>query len=319
MSNKPIVFVLNPYHPEAITLLQKAQDIHLVLPEDPNISQWHTQASGILIRSETKITSQDFAMAKKLKVIVKQGTGYDNIDIAAAKEYGVKVCNTPAMNAEAVAELTLTLALTVARRVVEIDRRLMRGEELVRSQLLGQSLYQKTIGIVGMGNIGKAVAKKWTGAMEGRVVAYDPFAPNGAWTDIEHHRVLDLDILLRTADVISLHVPRTKDTTGMIGKREFGLMKKNAILINAARGGIVDEEALLDALEEKLIFGAALDAMDVEPPSKDVHRVHLANDNLVLTPHVGGTTEENQMNSGKVAVETLLAVLRGEEVSNRVA
>jgi D-3-phosphoglycerate dehydrogenase len=222
------------------------------------------------------------------------------------------------VNAEAVAELTLGLALTVARRIVEIDRRLNRGEDLVRSQLMGQSLHQKSLGIIGMGNVGKKLAKKWIGAMEGHVYAYDPFALNGAWDDIEHHRVLDLDVLLRTVDVVSLHVPRTNDTANLIQKRELLLMKKGAILLNCARGGIVNEEDLLEALEQKRIYGAALDAMDIEPPSRASHGLHLAFDNLVLTPHVGGTTEENQSNSGKIAAETVLAVLRGESVTNRL-
>ncbi|USW55870.1 Putative D-isomer specific 2-hydroxyacid dehydrogenase, catalytic domain-containing protein [Septoria linicola] len=305
--SKPKIFVLNPYHSEALSLLQQAHEVEAILPGDPASDQ-----------SETRITGQDFAMAKKLKVVAKQGTGVDNVDLDAARKYGVAVCNTPAMNAEAVAELTLGLALNVARRITEIDRRLNRGEDLVRSSLLGQSLHQKAIGIVGMGNVGKALAKKWIGAMEGKVIAHDPFTPNGAWDDIEHHRVLDLDILLRSADVISLHVPHTNDTQDMISKREFGLMKKSAILLNCARGGIVDEEALLDALDEGKIWGTALDAMNSEPPSLDVHKVHLANDNLILTPHVGASTSEMQISSGKLAVETVLQVLQGKEVPNRV-
>lgn len=223
------------------------------------------------------------------------------------------------MNSEAVAELTLTLALAVARRIVEIDRKLNRDERFVRSQLLGQSLYQKAIGIIGMGSVGKALATKWIGAMEGRVIAYDPFAPKGSWGDIEHHRVLDLDVLLSSADVISLHIPRNNDSVGMIAKREFGLMKTNAILLNCARGGIVDEEALLDALEARQIYGAALDAVNVEPPTLDDHRLHLANDNLILTPRIGAATEENQASSGIFAVKTILQVLRGDQVvSNQI-
>ncbi|KAF2213455.1 hypothetical protein CERZMDRAFT_39254 [Cercospora zeae-maydis SCOH1-5] len=316
--SKPKVYVLNPYHQDAIALLQQSGSVQAILPGQPGSDQWHNEAHAILIRSDTRLTGQDFAMAKNLRVVVKLGTGIDNIDLEAAKKHNVQICNTPAMNAEAVAELTLALALTIARRIVEIDRKLLRGEDLIRSQLLGQSLHQKSLGIIGMGNVGKAVAKKWIGFTEGTVLAYDPFAPNGAWDDIEHHRVLDLDILLKSSDVVTLHVPRTDVTTDMIDKRELSLMKKNAILLNCARGGVVNEDALLVALEEKRIFGAALDALDLEPPAGDTHRLHLAHDNLVLTPHVGGTTEENQSRSGIFAVETVLAVLEGKEVENRV-
>ncbi|KAM3413783.1 hypothetical protein BST61_g10467 [Cercospora zeina] len=269
--SKPKVFVLNPYHQDAIALLQESSSVQAIVPGQPGSDQWHNEADAILIRSDTRLTGQDFAMAKKLKVVVKLGTGIDNIDLEAAKKHKIQICNTPAMNAEAVAELTLALALT-----------------------------------------------KWIGFTEGKVLAYDPFAPNGAWDDIEHHRVLDLDILLKSSDAITLHVPRTDVTTDMIDKRELGLMKKNAILLNCARGGVVNEDALLDALDEKRIFGAALDALDLEPLAGDTHRLHLAYDNLILTPHVGGTTEENQSRSGRFAVETVLAVLEGREVENRV-
>lgn len=315
---KPKIFMLNPYHPDAADLLTQSKDIESILPGAEGSDRWHDEADGILIRSETRITSQDFALAKKLKVIVKQGVGIDNVDLEAAKAHGVAVCNTPAMNSEAVAELTLTLALCVARRVVEIDRKLLRGQKLVRSALMGQSLHGKAIGIVGMGNIGKAVAKKWIGAMEGKIIAYDPLVPNGAWDDIPHRRVVDLDELLRCSDVVTLHVPLTNVTRGMVGAREFGLMRSNAILLNCARGGIVDEDALLDALEAEKIFGAALDAMVTEPPTLKAYNQLLAVDNLILTPHVGATTDENQSASGKLAVETLLAVLDGQEVPNRL-
>lgn len=315
--SKSKVFVLNPYHLEAIQLLQGSNEVDAILPEDSKI--WHEEADGILIRSEIRITAEDLAKAKKLKVIVKQGVGVDNVDLEAAKQANVTVCNTPAMNSESVAELTISLALAVARRVVEMDRRLLRGERLVRSQLLGQSLYQKSIGIIGMGAIGRSVAEKWLGAMNGKVIAYDPFAPNGAWPEIEHRRVVDLEALLEASDVITLHVPLTDTTRDMIGKRQFKLMKKNAILLNCARGGIVNEEDLLEALREEDIFGAALDATEVEPVTLEAYRQHLRNDNLILTPHVGASTEENQSASGKFAVETMLQVLAGHEVPNRVA
>jgi D-3-phosphoglycerate dehydrogenase len=310
------VFVLNAFHPDAIKLLQES-DVEVVLPEE-DAPSWHEHADGILIRSETRLTGHDFAMAKKLKVIVKQGSGVDNIDLDAAKKHGVAVCNTAAINSEAVAELTLTLALCVARRVVQMDRMLLRGKKLVRANLMAQSLHGKTIGVVGMGNVGRAIASKWIGAMEGNIIAYDPFVPNGAWDDIHHRRVVDLDELLRCSDVITLHVPLTDVTRDLIGKREFGLMRPNAILINCARGGIVDEEALLDALEAEKIFGAALDAPTVEPPTVKAYNQLLAVDNCIITPHVGATTEANQAASGKMAVQTLLAVLNGERVHNRL-
>ena len=316
--SKPVVYLLDPYHPDAITALQNAASLDVVLNNDSRRSGWHADATALMLRSETRITPGDLAQAKMLKVIVKQGVGVDNIDLSSAKEHGIIVCNTPALNSETVAELTLTLALCLARRVSEIDRRVRSGEVVVRSQTLGQSLYQKTIGIIGMGNIGKVVAQKWKSAMEGQIVGFDPFAPHDAWTDLPHRRVQLLEELLQMSDVISLHVPLTDSTRKMIGPAQFQRMKSNAILLNCARGGIVDEAALLDALSTSKIYGAALDAMDVEPPTLEAYEQLLNHENLIMTPHIGASTRENQSRSGVAVVETLLAVLEGKAVPNRI-
>ena len=182
--------------------------------------------------------------------------GVDNIDLEAARRHNVQVHNTPALNSESVAELTIALALCVARRVCELDGRARKGEILVRNKVLGRSLFKKVIGVVGMGNIASIVAKKWIAAMEGQVIGYDPFAPRDIWEDIPHQRVDSLPELLSSADVVNLHVPLTAATRGLIGQYELALMKKEAILINCARGGIVDEQALLRALKKEPIYGA---------------------------------------------------------------
>ena len=317
---KPKVFVIDPYHPDAVHKLRNTDWIDLTLKDDQRREDWREETDAILIRSETKIAADDVSKAKRLKAIVKQGVGVDNIDLEACKQHGIAVCNTPALNSESVAELTITLALCIARRVAEIDRRVRRGEAIVRSQTLGQSLFEKQIGIIGMGNIGKVVAQKWIAAMSGSVVGYDPFASADAWqkAGIKHSRVDDLNELLRIADVVTLHVPLTSGTRNMIGHDQLALMKSNAILINAARGGVVDESALLLALKEKRIYGAALDAMNVEPPTLKAYEDLLENENLIMTPHVGSSTRENQSNSGLAVVDTVLSVLRGEEVPNRL-
>ncbi|KAF2255171.1 putative D-3-phosphoglycerate dehydrogenase [Trematosphaeria pertusa] len=312
MQGKPKVYVLDPYHADAIALLQSFGDIHVVLPTDPRKSDWYSDADGLLLRSETRLGEADFKEARKLRVIVKQGAGVDNIDLEAAKAAGVAVHNTPALNSEAVAELCLALTLSLSRRVCEIDRRIRRGEKVVRSQTLGLSLFQKTIGIIGMGNIGRESARKWKRAFDAKIIGYDPVVLEDAWADIEHTRVKNVDQLLREADVVSLHVPLLPTTRGMIGTRELGLMKKQAILINAARGGLVDEKALLVVLKQGRIWGAVLDAMEVEPPTKESCGEFLELDNVIVTPHIGASTIENQSNSGSAAVRILRGVLRGD-------
>lgn len=312
------VYVVDPYHDSALSVLRSASSVNLIYKDDPKVQDWRSEADGLMVRSETRVTAADLKEAKKLKVIVKQGVGVDNIDTEAAKQYGIAVCNTPALNSEAVAELTISLALSVARRVNELDRRIQSGEEIVRSTALGQSLFKKTIGIVGMGNIGRIVAEKWIAAMQGPVIAYDPVVPDGAWKDLPHTRARSLAEMLPEPDVITLHVPLTKETTKMIGKEQFALMKKSAIFLNAARGGVVDEKALLEALTEQRIWGAALDAMEIEPPTLEAYRDLLGCGNLIMTPHIGANTIENQVNSGKAAAETMVAVLEGKDVPNRV-
>jgi D-3-phosphoglycerate dehydrogenase len=313
MSPKYSVYILDPYHPDAVSSLQTNHSLSVVLPNDPKKSNWHENADGVILRSETRLTEDDFAKASKLRVVVKQGVGVDNIDLKAAAKHKIAVHNTPALNSEAVAELCLALTLSLSRRVSELDRRIRKGEKIVRSQTLGMSLFQKTVGVVGMGNIGKIVAKKWIGAFECSIIGYDPVAPKDAWADIPHVRVHSLDDLVEKADVITLHVPLLDSTRGLIGEKEFGSMKKNAILVNCARGGVVDEPALLVALKEKKIWGAVLDAMEVEPPTLEAYEDFLAYDNIIMTPHVGASTIENQSRSGLAVVDILLQVLDGKD------
>lgn len=306
------VYVLDPYHEDAIALLKSTPWIDLVLPSDPRKAGWHADADGVILRSETRLTADDFGKVAKLKVVVKQGVGVDNIDLPAAKAAGVAVHNTPALNSESVAELSLALALSLSRRVAEVDRRTRRGEKIVRSQTLGLSLFRKTVGVIGMGNIGYVAARKWIGACEATVVGYDPVAPKDTWRDIPHRRVDSLEELLKVSDVVTLHVPLLPTTRGMIGAKELAMMKDRAILINAARGGVVDEAPLLEELKKGRIWGAVLDAMEVEPPTLEAYGEFLELENVIMTPHIGASTMENQSNSGLAVVKALLAVLQGE-------
>jgi D-3-phosphoglycerate dehydrogenase len=319
MTSYPKIYVLDPYHPDAIAHLQSFHRFTIILPNDPRISEWYTNADAVLLRSDTYLGQAEFSQAKRLRVVVKQGTGVDNIDLDAAKSANVAIHNTPALNSESVAELCLALALSLSRRICEIDRKLRNGEKVVRSQTLGVSLYRKIVGIVGMGNIGRESALKWRGAFDCEILAHDPMASDDAWAGIEHQRVAQLEDVLRYSDVISLHVPLLPTTRGMIGAKELGLLKKEAILINAARGGLIDERALLAVLKEKRILGAVLDAMEVEPPTLESCEDFLQLDNVIITPHIGASTNENQIRSGKAAVDLLMEALSGKsDVAGRI-
>jgi D-3-phosphoglycerate dehydrogenase len=292
------------------------QHADVVRWDDPRVKNWHEDADGLMVRV-TPLTAEDFAKAKKLRVVAKQGVGVNLIDLAAAKAHGVIVCNTPGVNSEAVAEMGLALALAVTRRVAEFDRRIRSGEVVKRAQALGVELWEKTVGVIGMGNIGTRIARKYHAAFNMKILAYDPFAPDGRWPDIPHERLSSLDALLPRVDVLTLHTPLTTETRHLIGRRELGLMKETAVLVNVSRGEVVDEEALYDVLKSGRLFGAGLDVFKKEPPTTDNPLVSLPN--VVATPHAAGGTRETQEKSSLVTAQQLVHVLNGGQPLSRVA
>jgi D-3-phosphoglycerate dehydrogenase len=309
------IYVLDEIYPGGVELVaQRGGDV--VRWDDPRVGNWHEDADGLMIRL-TRITADDLARAKRLKAVVKQGVGVDNIDLAAARDRGVVVCNTPGVNADAVAELTLGLALAVARRIAECDRRNRADGTIDRARFLGLELGGKNVGVIGMGNIGTRVARKFHAAFGARILAYDPYVPADHWPDIPHERLASLDDMWPRADVITPHVPLTAETKGIVGREGIARMKPTAIVVNAARGGVVDEQALYDALKAGKIFGAGLDVFVAEPPSSRDPLLGLPN--VVATPHNGGGTLETQAKSSIAVAETLLAVLDGNiPTQNRV-
>jgi D-3-phosphoglycerate dehydrogenase len=308
------IYVLDSFHPAGIEYAeQRAEVIRL---DDPRSRNWHEDAEGIMLRS-SKVTADDLAKAKKLRVISKQGVGLDNIDLAAAKARGITVCRTPGVNSEAVAEHALTLALTVGRRVAEFDSRIRSGEKVERANFLGLEAWEKTVGIIGIGNIGKRVARKWHGAFNARILAYDPYVGPETLADVPHQKVKSLAEMLPQVDILTLHLPLTSESRGMIGAAELAMMKPTAILVNAARGGIVNEAALYQALTTGRLFGAGLDVFESEPPTSDNPLIKLTN--VVSTPHAAAGTIETQMRSSMLVAQQLFEALEGREPLGRVA
>ena len=311
---KPKVYVLDAFHPAGVELITKHTDA--VPFGDPRAADWHADADGVMTRGGKRLTEADFAKARKLKVVFKQGVGVDSIDLQGAKKHGIKVYNTPGINTESVAEITLGLMIAVGRRVAEFDRLIRSGGEADRSKLLGVELSGKSVAIVGMGNIGTRGARKLAGAFDVKLLGYDPYVPKTHWADIPHERVARLEDLLPRADVLTVHTPLNEETRGLIGKREMALMKTSAILINAARGGIVDEMALYDALKAGHLFGAGLDVFVEEPPKSTHPLVSLPN--VIALPHVAGSTRETQERSSLRVAEGLIAIFGGKEPDGRV-
>jgi D-3-phosphoglycerate dehydrogenase len=264
-----------------------------------------------IITGTDALTAAVIAASPRLKTIVKHGVGLETIDLDAARSHGVIVSATPASIHDSVADLTLALILALARKIVPAHLEMRVGGW---KPFFGIELMDKTLGLVGLGRIGKAVCMRAQG-FGMAVIAADPY-PDLAFAEAHHVRIVSLDELLATADVVSLHVPAEMVKRTLIGETELARMKPSALLINTARGQLVDEEALAEALRNGRIAGAGLDVFVHEPP---IGSPLLTLDNVVLTPHIGGRTLDGQRRMGEMAIENCLRALRGEEPLYRVA
>ena len=259
---------------------------------------------GLLVRSATKVTAEVLAGAPDLKVVVRAGTGLDNVDRAAAEARGVIVRNTPNANSVSVAEITFAMLLALERHIASAAADLRAGRwNKVKYQ--GRELAGRTLGVIGFGRIGQEVANR-ARAFDMSVISHDPLVTVGP-RGYEWVRHTDRETLLREADVVTLHVPLTDDTRHSLGAREFGLMKPDAVLVNASRGGVVDEGALLAALTTGRLRAAAVDVFEREPAPADHPLISLPN--VLALPHLGASTAEAQRRAGLDAADALLEAL----------
>ncbi len=258
-------------------------------------------ADGMVVRSQTKVTAQLLEKPGKLRAIVRAGVGVDNIDIAAATRKGIVVMNTPGGNTVSTAEQTVALLFALARHVPTADATMHQGK-WERNKLVGTQLAGKTLGVVGLGRIGREVARRAAG-LDMKVVGYDPFLSSERAGQLGIEAAPGLDALLPRCDFLTVHTPLTAETTNLIGARELGLIKKGARVINCARGGIINEEALAEALKSGHLAGAALDVFVQEPPPADHPLLKLPN--VVLTPHLGASTTEAQESVALEAAQLL--------------
>jgi D-3-phosphoglycerate dehydrogenase len=247
--------------------------------------------------------------APNLLIVSSNGAGFDPVDVEACTAAGVLVVNQSGGNAHSVAEHALAMLLTLSKRIIEADRALRRDPNVSRNALMGTEAQGKTIGIVGLGNVGRRIAALCRGLLGMNVLAYDPYLSATEMAERGGEKVV-LDDLLRRSDYVSISCPLTKDNRGMIGAREFALMQKHAYFITTARGFIHDEAALADALRDKRIAGAGLDVWAKEPPPAD-HPL-LQFDNVLASPHTAGVTREARENMGRIAAEQILEALDGK-------
>jgi len=306
----PKVLVCDPIADEGVRALQEfGAEVDVRLHQSPeeliaNISDY----DAVIVRSETRVTAAAIQAAQRLQVVGRAGVGVDNIDVEAATQRGILVVNAPTGNMTSAAEHSVGLMLALARNIPQANATL-RGGKWDRSRFMGVEVRGKTLGIIGLGQVGSEVARRARG-LEMRVIGYDPFVPE------ERARVLGVEMvsleeLLRQSDFITIHTSLTEGTRGLIGEPELALAKPSVRIVNTARGGIIDEEALCQAVAEGRVAGAALDVFEGEPK---VNPKLLESENIVVTPHLGASTAEAQERVALDVVEQIIAVFKGEPV-----
>ncbi|MGA8185161.1 MAG: D-glycerate dehydrogenase [Terriglobia bacterium] len=316
---KPKVFVTRPLPAPALELLSSACEVRSYA-EDAAIPVSQLAAEcreveGILVNS-ARVNEEVLLAAPKLRAISNCGVGYDNIDVAACNRRRIPITNLAGSLEESTADLAFTLLLATARRAIEADRYVREGRwDRWQSGLLhGMDVHHKTLGLVGFGGIGQPMARRGLGFSMRILYHTRHRADESVERELQAGHA-DLETLLRESDYVSLHVPLTSETRHIIDRKALGLMKNTAILVNTARGPVVDEEALVEALTNRKIAGAGLDVFDGEP---NVNPNFAALDNVVLAPHIGSATGETRLRMAMLAVRNLLAMLEGERPANVV-
>lgn len=312
-ATRPKVLLLEPMlHEDGEALLAKEADVQVLrAPTREAIREAVRTASAVCVRTPVRLLGEAIREGRELIVLSTSGRGTDALDIEAATECGVAVVNNPGHGPIPVSEHTLGLMLDLAKRITRADARMRRGDGWAdRDPSLRMALEGRTLGVIGMGLIGTEVVRKCIAAFHMRALVYDPYVPAGKVEALGATWVGDLAEVLREADVVTIHAELNRETRGMIGEAELRLMRPHAILVNAARGAIIQEPALIRALREGWFRGAALDVFDPEPPPPNSPLFAL--ENLIMTPHAANMTPEAVRGMAVSAATQILQALRGE-------
>jgi D-3-phosphoglycerate dehydrogenase / 2-oxoglutarate reductase len=311
--SKPVVLIAEELSPATVEALGPDFEIRRCNGADrAELLPAIADVDAVLVRSATKVDEEALAAARRLKVVARAGVGLDNVDVRTATQNGVMVVNAPTSNIVSAAELAVALMLAAARNVAPASAALRNGE-WKRSRYTGIELYEKTVGIVGLGRIGVLVAQRLS-AFGMKVIAYDPYVQAGRAAQMGV-RLVSLEELLEQSDFMSVHLPKTSETVGLIGEEELARVRPSLVLVNAARGGIVDEHALYAAVKEGRVAAAGLDVFASEPCT-DSPLFEL--ENVVATPHLGASTEEAQEKAGISVAKSVRLALSGELVPDAV-
>ncbi|WP_382307178.1 phosphoglycerate dehydrogenase [Herbiconiux sp. UC225_62] len=311
--SKPVVLIAEELSPATVDALGPDFDVRNVDGTDrPALLAALAEANAVLVRSATKVDAEAIAAAPKLQVVARAGVGLDNVDIKAATTAGVMVVNAPTSNIISAAELTVGHILSLARHIPAAHAALAQGQ-WKRSAYTGVELYEKTVGIIGLGRIGALITARLQ-AFGVNVIAYDPYVTSARAQQLGV-TLVTLDELLEQSDFITIHMPKTPETTGMISDEQLAKMKPTAFIVNVARGGLIDEDALFRALSANVIAGAGLDVFVSEPPKESPL---LALPNVIVTPHLGASTDEAQEKAGVSVAKSVRLALSGELVPDAV-
>jgi len=311
------VLLPQPVEPEAVERLEQAghKVVNAPAPEPDTVKVLMKDAHAVILRTGISMTRELIEAADDLRIIARTGGGFDNVDTAAATDNAVIVTSNLGVNSISVCEHVLALMLSLSKKLDQLDRAVRSGNYRIRYQNLSRDLNGKTLGLLGFGRIGLQVATACKNVFNMEVLACDPYLPKelrDRYTDLVGF--VDKDRLCADADVISVHVPLTDETRHSLSEREFKLMKPNAIIINTSRGPVIDEKALIEALEQNLIGGAGLDVQDQEPPDPKSRLLKL--DNIILTPHSAALTEECVVRMATDAADRVIELLGNKRPLN---
>lgn len=312
---KPMIAVTDGMDKKCFEELQSYSEFEVfpkakLTPEE--IESIKSKVQGMVIRSSTKPNAEFLSQCPELKYIIRAGEGVDNIDLEACKAKGIAVSNTPGANNNSAAEHAISLMFTLLRKTAYANAS-MQNKKWEKPLFVGNEMTNKKIGIIGMGRIGTLVAKRLAG-FEPDVLYFDNFVPKSDLPYVK--KTEDINEIFKTCDIITLHVPLLEQTKNMVGAEQLAMMKSSALLINAARGGIIDEQALYNALKNNQIAGAGLDVFAQEPLNTDSNLYEL--ENLVMTPHLGASTKEAQQRVGKMCLDQLREFFINNSQQNKV-
>jgi D-3-phosphoglycerate dehydrogenase len=313
------IALTDPLDEEGLALLRADPEVEVVearRPSPETLRELVRNCDALIVRSGVRLDAKVLEAAERLRVIARAGIGVDNIDLEAATQRGILVMNTPAASTVAVAEHTFALLLALLRKIPPAWLSLREGR-WERERFLGVQLAGKTMGLLGLGRIGTEVARR-ARAFEMHVIAFDPYIPEERAAALQIELVPDPDELYARSDILSLHVPLTRETHRMLNRAAFEKMKPGIYLVNTARGAVIDEEALLEALNAGRVAGAALDTFSEEPPHSPILQALIAHERVLAVPHLGGSTREAQRLISRQIAQQVLDALRGRDFRNVV-